>query len=484
MASRVHSGLGRLWEIVRGLGMGRSVLSRHRLALLWISAISLGAAHCGSPTAPVESTPLPLLVYGTVVLTSVGQTSQLTVTTNAGASVTSGLTWQTSTANVATVSVTGLVTATGFGATTVTATAAGAKGTLSLSVVQVGTATTTISACQAITAPGSYVLNSDLQPAGRSRCLTVVGVSAVQLDCRGHAVSGVFLSHANTVTITNCVITGGENAGDLPVIIDNGNTVTVTNCIMTASATDAVYLDDGINNRVLQSTITGGYPGGPASVGADDGIVLVDETGDTIQGNTISNVFDAGIEGADTVANTTIASNTITNTGANGIGTYWCTNWTHNVVRLNNVSQSGVMFYADYQVDATKCGAGAPSASFTGNSIIGNRFRNPTVGTVPLVLQGMVAKFVAGTPVSGNLIQGNDFGTQGCPLLSPAQGFIDGGGNICATTTVTASAMVRAHGGSHGHLAGASTVPGNTWFLELLLAGTHRASWTTFGDGR
>ena len=443
MALRVHAGLGR------------------RLGLLsvWISAASLGAAHCGSPTAPAQSTPLPLLLSGTVVLTSVGQTSQLTVTTNAGASVTSGLTWQTSTANVATVSVTGLVTATGFGATTVTATAAGAKGTLSLSVVQVGTATTTISACQAITAPGSYVLSSDLPPAGTGTCLQLVGVSAVQLDCRGHAVSGVLVSNANTVTISNCVVTGRENYY-LAVVIDSGNTVTVTNCVVTASALNGIYLADGTNNRVLQTTITGGYPGGPASVGADDGIVLTYETGDTIEGNTISNVFDAGIEGADTVANTTIASNTITNTGANGIGTYWCTNWTNNVVRNNNVSQSGVMFYGEYKTDPTKCGAGAPSASFTGNSIIGNRFRNPTVGTVPLVLQGMVAKFVAGTPVSGNLIQGNDFGTQGCALVSPLQGFIDGGGNICAPPSVTASAMVRAHGGSEAYLASASSMPG------------------------
>jgi parallel beta-helix repeat protein len=244
------------------------------------------------------------------------------------------------------------------------------------------------------------------------------------------------------------------------VFIGSGNTVTVTNCVVTASAINGMNLSDGTNNRILQSTITGGYPGGPASVGADDGIVLVYETGDTIQGNTISNFFDAGIEGADTVANTTFASNTITNTGANGIGTYWCTNWTNNVVRLNNVSQSGVMFYADYQTDPTKCGAGPPSANFTGNSFIGNRFRSPVQGTVPVVFQGMVATFGAGVPVSGNLIQGNDFGTQGCPLVSPVPGFIDGGGNICATPSVTASAMVRAHGGPWAHLASAFTMQG------------------------
>jgi hypothetical protein len=468
----VHAGVGRLLEIVRALRTGRPVLSRRRLALLssWIGAVSLGAAHCGSPTAPIESTPLPLslFLYGTVVLTNVGQTSQFTVTTNAGASVTSGLTWQTGAANVATVSATGLVTATGSGKTTVTATAGGAKGTVSVSVVQLATATTTIRACQTITAPGSYVLNSDLPPSGTGECLQLVGVSAVQVDCHGHAVSGLFLSNANTVTISNCVVTGGQSAAGYypPVVVESGNTVTITNCVVTATALNGIYLADGMNNQVLQSTITGGYPGGPASVGADDGIVIVYETGDIIQGNTISNVFDAGIEGGDTVRNTTLASNTITNAGASGIGTYWCTNWTNNVVRLNNVSQAGVMFYGEYKTDPTKCGPGAPSANFTGNSFIGNQFRSPTVGTVPLVLQGMVAIFAAGTPVSGNLIQGNDFGTQGCALVVPTQGFTDGGGNICATTTVTASAMVRAHARAAAHPARTSSMPGSPRFLE------------------
>jgi hypothetical protein len=40
----------------------------------------------------------------------------------------------------------------------------------------------------------------------------------------------------------------------------------------------------------------------------------------------------------------------------------------------------------------------------------------------------------AGIPfeVSGNLIRNNDFGTTtGAPVIAPASGFIDGGGNVC-----------------------------------------------------
>jgi hypothetical protein len=33
--------------------------------------------------------------------------------------------------------------------------------------------------------------------------------------------------------------------------------------------------------------------------------------------------------------------------------------------------------------------------------------------------------------VTGNLLQGNDFGANDGPDLNPLSGFIDGGGNIC-----------------------------------------------------
>jgi len=229
-----------------------------------------------------------------------------------------------------------------------------------------------------------------------------------------------------------------------PLEVIGGNTVTVTNCNVTTAVGSGIVLQNGTNNQVLQSTITGGYDGGSTDVGADDGIVLEYETGDTIQGNTISNVYDAGIEGADTVANTTLASNTITNVGAAGIGTYWCTSWTNNMIRLNNVSRAPVMFDATYSNDPGKCGPSGPAANFTGNSFIGNRVRSPAQGTFPSIFsQGMYVFLSAGTPVSGNLIQGNDFGTQECPTLSPPQGFIDGGGNICAASAGLASAGLR-----------------------------------------
>jgi hypothetical protein len=70
-------------------------------------------------------------------------------------------------------------------------------------------------------------------------------------------------------------------------------------------------------------------------VRVDDGVVLVDEANDTIPGNTINNVFDAGIEGIDVVQNTAVAQNTIANAGNGGIGSYWCASWTGDVISSN-----------------------------------------------------------------------------------------------------------------------------------------------------
>src|ERR1019366_8509568 len=101
---------------------------------------------------------------------------------------------------------------------------------------------------------------------------------------------------------------------------------------------------------ILQNTLSGGYDGSGANVGTDDGILLKNETGDTVQGNTINRFYDAGIEGVDAVTRTTLAANTITNVGVAGIGAYWCTNWTSNVIQANNVSQAPHMFLAHYEV--------------------------------------------------------------------------------------------------------------------------------------
>jgi hypothetical protein len=448
-ATRVRSftrfrGLGKRFCRPRVRGTRRSALALSFLA----GAGVLTLASCSSPSAPTESSGGSLTLSGATVLTP-GLTSQLTATSSTGAVVSASLTWQSQAATVATVSQTGLVTATGVGATTITASVSGATGRVSIVVQPAGTITTAITACQAITSPGAYVLNGDLAPAPVfGPCLLLSGVASVQIDCRGHVVPGIHLSNVNLVTISNCVVTSSQNSSGfyLPVNLNTANSVTVTNCTVTAVAGTAVNMIGGTNNQVLQSTIMGGYDGGSTQNGSDDGIGLMNETGDTIRGNAISGFYDTAVEGEDAIANMTVANNAFSNIGTAGIGAYWCTNWTNNVIQGNDASMSPTLARVEYDV-GTACGANPPPAVFSGNRFIGNQFRNPTTGVGYPSPMARMRVTMSGS-VMGNVLQGNDFGSNDGPFLSPLQGFTDGGGNICGPLNPAVSNFVCTGGAS------------------------------------
>ena len=466
----------------------------------WWAAISLVVAHlvssCASPTTPT-TTPVPtaaiLTISGNALLSGVGQTSQLTATASAGVVVSSGLEWQTGAVSVATVSASGLVTATGSGTTTITATTTAplAGGHVTVFVGQPGAPTTTISACQTIQKSGPYVMGNDLSQTGGS-CLQLVSVGAVQLDCRGHTVSGLSLSTVNTITISNCSVTGTVTmtnaanvtvtngtlaaglvvtsgtsvvvqsttitATQLPVTVTNGTNVQLLqDTIKSGSGPEAILLSHGSNNQVLQTTITGGYDDGPAEDGTDDGILLTNETGDTIMGDTISGFFDTAVEGIGFVSNVTVASNAFSNIGTAALGAYYCTNWTNNVIRGNAVQQAPSLLLVEDEGGAF---CTTPPPVFSGNQFIGNQFRSPITGVQgsPGAAPRMVVIFVPGT-ATGNLIQNNDFGTNDGPLLEPLTAFTDGGGNICgplnpslSNFVCTGSSTAAAHVSSDPHV--------------------------------
>jgi hypothetical protein len=406
-----------------------------------------------------------LTVGGNSLLSGVGQTSQLTASTSAGVVLTSGLTWQTDSPSVATVSASGLVTATGPGTTTVsaTATAPAARGVVTVFVAQPSIATTTISACQIIQKSGLYVLGNDLSQNGFF-CLQLGSVASVQLDCRGHSVSALLLNTVNTVTISNCsvtstvtmtnvtnvtvtncslaagvsVATGSSvtianttiNARQDPVTVTNGRNVEfLQDTITSAFGAAAVQFANGSNDQVIQSTITGGYDGTSTEDGTDDGILLTNEAGDTITSNTVSGFFDTAVEGVALVANATLADNTFSTIGTAAIGAYYCTNWTGNVIRGNHVSLAPTMVLVN---DRGGAFCTTPPPVFSGNQFIANQFRNPITGLggSPGPAPRMIVIFVPGT-AAGNLLQNNDFGTTDGPRLAPLSAFTDGGGNIC-----------------------------------------------------
>jgi hypothetical protein len=350
--------------------------------------------------------------------------------------VTSAVTWQSKSPQVATVSATGLLTATGLGTATVTASTATATGSATI-VVASGNTVTTISACRLVTAPGQYLLSADLPTPSFGGCLQFSSLAGAQLDCGGHVVAAIAIDNTNTMTVRNCAINGN-------LTMSNVHAVIVTNCTF---KNGTITLQNGTNNSVRQTTMTGGYDGSLARTGLDDGIVLTNETGDDIESNTISGFFDAGVEGIGVVANATVANNTFSNLGLTGVGAYWCTNWTGNVIRGNSVSMAAELVYVFYNT-GTLCGTTTAPPAFSGNQFVGNVFRNPMQGAIgpPGASPRMFVSMIG--PVGGNLVQSNDFGPNDGPRLDPLSGFIDGGGNICGPLNPVLSNLVCTGGGS------------------------------------
>jgi hypothetical protein len=315
--------------------------------------------------------------------------------------------------------VTGLLTAIAAGSATIRASFQAAAGTTTVTVSSV-LLSSTITTCGNIVNPGNYAVAADLsQLAVFGPCLQVQ-TSAVQVDCRGHMISGIQLSGVSGISIANC------GRGTL-VSVDKSTNVTIAH-----SALLGLYLTNGSGNQVLENTFDGGYDGSRNPVGQDDGIVVGDETNDVIEGNIIRNVFDAGIEGLDALTNSKIVNNTIVNAGVAGIASYWCTSWIGNTISGNSVSNSERLGRFLYDVGQGKCLNLATPGAFVNNQFIGNRFTNP-VG----FLEGMFFGFssLPAGAVVGNLLQGNDLGAAAGPYTTPASGFTDGGGNICAQGT-------------------------------------------------
>lgn len=434
------------------------------LAVVTLNAISLIGGGCSSPgtSSPSPVAPSTLVIAGATDLT-LGLTSQLTAQTTAGMAVPSGVTWQSAAPSIATVSATGLLTAVGLGTTTVTATTLTATGHATI-IVASGNAVTTISSCGLVTLPGHYSLSTDLTGAPFGGCVQISSVAGLQFDCRGHAVTTIVIDHVNAAAIQNCKLTGllklssvlavtvtscsfsnaGIDVSESTGVNIVGNTLALAD---KSGLTAAIRLQGGTNNRVTETTLTGGYDGGVSQIGTDDGIVLTNETGDDIESNTITDFYDAGVETTDTVANTTIAKNAITTVGLAGIGSYWCTSWTSNVVSANNVSMAVALVYFLYNT-GPDCGATPSSAAFWGNQFIGNVFRSPIQGPqMPAGAAPRMRAIVAG-PVTGNLVENNDLGSNDGPEFLPLSGFIDGGGNICGPLNAAISNFPCTGGGT------------------------------------
>lgn len=264
----------------------------------------------------------------------------------------------------------------------------------------------------------------------------------------------IFVYRSTQIAFTNNHITsygpGNAHGGDA-YIQDSSSNVTIANNAIadTGNGAGDIIVEFGGNNTIRQNKIDGGWKGNLATwsmQGTDDGIVLEFESGDTIQDNTITNVFDAGFETVGLITNSVIAGNSFTNAGFTGIGSYHGTSWVGNAVLGNTVSQSPSLAYFFYGDNSTAYdGDSVTAIDFEGNAFSSNTFQNPT--SLPAVQIGrqiasMVMDFSglneggAALPLpltaSDDTIAENQLPTSIAGFfLSPASAFFDGGGNTC-----------------------------------------------------
>lgn len=449
-----------------------SLRNRQRPAAAQIGValfVLLSGPSCSSPTAPAGE----FSISGNTLLPDVGQTAQLTARDASGGDVTLRATWHSADATIAVVSTAGLVTATGLGSTNVSAVYQ--QSTAAVTVVVGPQPPRTLSSCGAIVSPGRYLLSTDL-PLGAvtAPCISIANTANVSLDCAGHSPGEVKLSNLSSASLTNCtfdeVVGNGlsdimvtastirtwSSSGQQERVTLKGNHITGNGVSMAgaqsaaimsnnfdnfaSSAFYAVYLAGGADNEVSGNTIDGGYDGQPNNDGLDDGVILINETGDQVENNTIRNCYDTAVEGLGTLTSTTISANVGVNIGIAGIGAYWCTHWTANTVSGNDISRSPALLHIEY-LTGPRCVAPQPQAGFSDNQIVNNRFRDPapgvqSIGSAPR----MYIAFTASAGASANLIAGNDFGAEPGPQLSPLSGFVDGGNNVCASLSSSSQA--------------------------------------------
>ena len=381
--------------------------------------------------------------------------------------------------------------------------------------------------CTDITQPGVYQLGQSIvgSTTGQS-CVQVHSSGPVTLDCQqfllgtaDFAPGALLIQNSQNFTVQNCPIGSTTAYAGSELEIENSSNGTVQNNTFLGAQgpTDAVnvyvHSSDSItftdntffvtyfqqyttnskmtNNSISCGSTTGSVCGvgieseygfgnlisgntvnGNTSAdqltqlsGADDGILIWDEDGDSVEGNTVSNVYDCGIEFVGNVGAGTFSNNTINNASLCGLGGWWWSNFQNNVVHGNTVNGSTNLFtfVRDCGLRPTNFdGQGHPGDSgiyFTGNTFDGNSITNiyPTsyagisngyssfipfgpqnldINQSPSTCNGDIPPAPGQFYLTGNSFSNNNFGSSIAYFGEPAYpgAVVDQGGNVCVET--------------------------------------------------
>jgi hypothetical protein len=368
-----------------------------------------------------------------------------------------------------------------------------------------------ITSCREITKPGSYVLGSNLNAAPGATCLNIHDVSGVQLDCRQFSVSidinndpslahsAISVANASNYSIANCKLqtlnttvnkfalktlsvtnspqgtiannsfTGGYvnigNSNGLRIAGNSSNTsieiYTSDNLTIEKNQIvldpirlypGAIILSQSNGTKIQNNQMSGGWDGIQRSLndskGADDGIAFGYLSNSTIQGNTITNVWDCALENYGVVDNVQILNNHVTKAGICGFGGWYYSSWKNSTMSGNTVEQTYYLFDFYRLVSLVP---GEQFVYFLNNTFSNNKLVNQTQypGYVIDAAYVNFANLPDGIPagslvVGNNVFADNDFGTKaGAPFFTPASMISDGGGNVCGTQNQTADFPLR-----------------------------------------
>jgi parallel beta-helix repeat protein len=382
---------------------------------------------------------------------------------------------------------------------------------------------TMLYSCTDITTPGLYAVGQALTAPSGQPCIQVHS-SGVTLDCGNNELNTAWpgqqpllIQNSQNFTIQNCFIgsIGEYNGPDVqiqnssngtlknnffarsPVATDDNTLAVVSSSGITFSnnsfavpisqtnvtnstiegnsiscmaktCSGMIVSNMGSGNSILNNTIDGRATTAQTThdTGSDDGIIIGDESGDNVSGNTINNVYDCGIEFTGTIESSTFNNNTITNADLCGIGGWYWFNFLGNIVHGNNVSGAANLFtfmryfgIRPYNWDGNGHAADT-GVYFSDNTFDGNSITNPYPTSywggsngdsvfLPFEVNGSAYLLYTGTLqagsgqtiptpsqffLTGNIFSNNNFGSEpaffGEPMYPGA--VIDQGGNVCA----------------------------------------------------
>jgi Divergent InlB B-repeat domain len=359
-----------------------------------------------------------------------------------------------------------------------------------------------IANCMSITTTGTYAVSGDLSSDGGA-CLDVHDTTGVNIDCGGHTVVGapaLSMRNVDGFSVTNCNFTNNGNVrmADLSQISKGMfqhdtfgftyvNVVDASDVHFDQNTFDASYQQSyshrvmlssntlvsqtrgsaitpaliisnlGSDNQIVDNVMDGKWVGS-GQTETDDGVVITDESGDDVSGNTISNVFDCGIETVGVIANATINDNNITRTGFCGIG-----GWYYNSLKAStisrNVARDVPLLFQFMRIwglrpvgfDARHEKPADTAVFFSDNVFDGNRLVDPRSGGIWSSIVRIYEELefngsTSGAPgervpgpsdfvLKNNAFRNNDFGHT---LIAPEFGkpivqglIVDDGGNVC-----------------------------------------------------